>query len=422
LRADQDLARLIDEAQKAGFPDAFPNYVVEWKRHLDISELPDAVQRLLEHFERPEYDFAQERMFHVGSGAVRVSPPLLVNWTITRASDVGAERAAEEIAAYLEVDYNAAFSITAITGLSTNCRRQLTDETWIVPFSEVPAGQQKESLRPDEATIGSLLSLPDGIDFVRKSLEGAPESALVSDIQIRPRYSEPEDDTLATDGSRGYEHEVILALAMLCCDEVAPVGIRKWRQLKPEVPLSGALGTAYQYPVEQVVPRRSETIDEHALDTLQHMLTQYGALREKDQRRIKVACDRLTQCINRMHEVQRAIDLGIAVESVIVPSDAPAQLSYQFRVVGAWLSGETFEERNQNYSVLRSIYDMRSEAVHNGVFSKNQRRLADGSTLPNAKMIEKGILIAKKCLRRVLERGGLSDEDARKLVLGESVI
>lgn len=74
---------------------------------------------------------------------------------------------------------------------------------------------------------------------------------------------------------------------------------------------------------------------------------------------------RLAQAKSRLDVEDAALDLGVALEMVLLDGKVD-QLSLAFRTRGAWLLGETPHERNEIFEALKRLYNLRSEVAHTG--------------------------------------------------------
>ena len=78
------------------------------------------------------------------------------------------------------------------------------------------------------------------------------------------------------------------------------------------------------------------------------------------------------------------IELRIALESVLLNDDrSVGEKRHRLAIRGAWLLGDTFEERKECFETLRAVYDYASSVIHAGSpKEKNQRDLP--KTISNA--------------------------------------
>ena len=99
----------------------------------------------------------------------------------------------------------------------------------------------------------------------------------------------------------------------------------------------------------------------------------------KDQKsRFRLILDRLSQAKRRQRLEDKILDLGIALEMLLLRDNASKdQLSQSFRLCGAWLLGKTAEQRHALYTNLKHLYLFRSEVAHGGVLSRRSYATAE---------------------------------------------
>jgi len=83
------------------------------------------------------------------------------------------------------------------------------------------------------------------------------------------------------------------------------------------------------------------------------------------------AIDRLGRSRMAINPVDRALDLGMAAEIVLMHDHSPNNTEIAHKIGGraAWLLGQTPAERATIFADMESLYGARSQAVHSGVLS-----------------------------------------------------
>ncbi|MEP3122345.1 MULTISPECIES: hypothetical protein [Alphaproteobacteria] len=100
--------------------------------------------------------------------------------------------------------------------------------------------------------------------------------------------------------------------------------------------------------------------------------TRYAAIWRLDERRrqnfVRVL-RRYNQSLLDKDPVDACINLAIAYESLLIGTDGDGktEISYKIASRAAWLSGVSVEHRQRIFDNLRSLYDYRSKAAHQGV-------------------------------------------------------
>ena len=112
------------------------------------------------------------------------------------------------------------------------------------------------------------------------------------------------------------------------------------------------------------------------------------------------AIDRLGRSRLATHPVDRAIDLGIAIEIMLMhdQSQSNTEITYKIGSRAAWLLGSDAEERAEVFEKVKQLYAARSTAVHSGVLpSKSKVDLEEADE------------VVSRVIRAILERGSFPD-------------
>lgn len=99
-----------------------------------------------------------------------------------------------------------------------------------------------------------------------------------------------------------------------------------------------------------------------------------------------------------------AIDLGIALESILIKSDESTEITYRISMRGARLLGKTLDERLDLKKKLTKIYGMRSKAAHRGIV---QSKSIDKEVL----LLREGFNLTAKAIQIVLTNKLYTDKD-----------
>ena len=119
---------------------------------------------------------------------------------------------------------------------------------------------------------------------------------------------------------------------------------------------------------------------------------------QKRSKMLRIPLDRLGRAGRERDFADRAIDLGIALESLLLHDiENHGELSFRLSLRGAWLIGTTDTERLEIQRSLKRLYDLRSRAVHSGFIEQSTDT---GSTIGRATEICRALirrLIELKC-------------------------
>ena len=109
--------------------------------------------------------------------------------------------------------------------------------------------------------------------------------------------------------------------------------------------------------------------------------------------------DRLRSSVQRTTLIDQMIDLGIALEMLVLHGSDKAELKYRLALRGAMFNSHDKVKRFKDYKLLKTIYDLRSTAVHQGRFNSKNQEQATG-------IICEGLSVAADIAKKLIEHGG----------------
>lgn len=94
---------------------------------------------------------------------------------------------------------------------------------------------------------------------------------------------------------------------------------------------------------------------------------------------LRIPIARLSQSLLELNPTDKVIDLGICLEALLLHDlpDDRGELSNRLSMRGAWLLGQSVDERLKTQSILKKAYNMRSRAVHTGELPPDKQTDAD---------------------------------------------
>lgn len=94
---------------------------------------------------------------------------------------------------------------------------------------------------------------------------------------------------------------------------------------------------------------------------------------------LQLSISRLSRSRLHLNSTDRAIDLGIAIESALLHGEtgigAKGEMRNKIGTRGAWLISGDLDERRKNFKILTKAYDARSSAVHSGALGKGHHEV-----------------------------------------------
>ena len=131
---------------------------------------------------------------------------------------------------------------------------------------------------------------------------------------------------------------------------------------------------------------------------LRQLYSALAASGKKHRDILRLSIDRLTMSLRRQDVVDTSLDLGIALEAMLL-HDLPdkGELRYRIAIRGASYMGASAAERREIFGLLRKVYDQRSKAIHEG-------RLT-GDEAAARKLVRQGTSFVGRTARRILLAG-----------------
>ena len=153
-------------------------------------------------------------------------------------------------------------------------------------------------------------------------------------------------------------------------------------------------------------------VTEHEINAeeAEELASAYFEISEDRRRRtLHVPLYRLDRAIGDREITDRVIDVGIALEALLLHEQQAdrGELKFRLSLRGAWLKGENVLERQEIFRLLKRVYDLRSRAVHTGLVDANQ---------DNRETVQRAVELCRQLVRKVIDLGTVSDWD--ELVLG----
>ena len=145
-------------------------------------------------------------------------------------------------------------------------------------------------------------------------------------------------------------------------------------------------------------------------DEIEAIAASYFSLDPTSRRKVlRIPLDRLSRAGRQADLADRAIDLGIALEGLLLHDlgSERGELSFRLSLWGAWLIGDDANARNEIQKSLKQLYDLRSRVVHSGSIAQ---------TSENENKIKRAVKHCQTLIRRMIELK--CEVDWQKIVVG----
>jgi hypothetical protein len=303
----------------------------------------------------------------------------------------------ELFCSYIEANSTSVLAIMAVSGVKAAKEVCLGQDIKLVPMT---------SLTPSVQRGAALGQEP----FSPLTIRGAISCALVTTLDFTPVFYRPREG-----GVPSAEAQQHVTAALHHLDEARTLfsllGINTtyrmfWVQPK-DLLMSAGIFSGWNFNPQGFRGQDVE-VDVKAAEEL---ATAY--FRIDQQRRSKmlhIPLDRLDKAAHDYDFTDRSIDLGIALEALLLhdlDKQDRGELRFRLSLRGAWLGAKDERERAEIQRALRKMYDLRSRAVHSGMVEQSQE---------NTETIKQGTVLCMQLIRKIMDADCRIDWDT--LVLG----
>lgn len=300
------------------------------------------------------------KMISRGSGAMRFErTEVLAAWWLWRANNVGAETADRDLEKFLNSEQITAIQVLWVYGVEPTKPITISNDIQLLHIRDMQDSSEKEEFLRENFRFGMPAGPP------------APTSALLKRYLTEKLETETTLNMRSQPSAQAQEELTTLATVINCLPGVCCIPGYGTSYLPPEVPLgplaSGGGGT----PIFDVLPRRMTHLAPGQEALIASLFESYDRKSTNDKARFQRALLRLAHAKTRINDGDRVLDLGIALEMLLLNSehkgqDLPGQLNLHFRLRGSWLIANDSHERKSIYRDLGRIYGLRSQIAHNG--------------------------------------------------------
>jgi len=343
-------------------------------------------------------EFAQPLMINRLSGATGFQPQLVAPKLLREARRRRSAAAAIEWLQKVLVTRRAEGVLVAtFWGLSPESKIVLLPDVDLMPFDLLLSSRQKQALSESRYEIGHRMPVPV---FAWQ----APTAALVRSFEI-----EPFIETLPIESKDPVDHTALIDDIQLCLATAGPTGVipgPRWFQYTDPDLESAVLGAGTSFPHQEITPSAlddsSEFEPDRAIALLHHFVKLETALKNK----ARIAMRRLSQAMVRRLAADKALELAIALEALLV--DQPGEHTFKIGLRAALLTSTDFEQRKRNRAIVEGMYKVRSSLLHSGK-SMEDCRIRRYGRLPVDKVISEAIEITASVIQTIIAMGSIPD-------------
>jgi len=237
----------------------------------------------------------------------------LAKWLIFRAIKVGEDKTIKDLTHYMKTREVKYYQILSVSGIKIKSELQLSNDIRFVPFSTLPDSEYKKLLET-------------GYHFGRL---GLPSAALIREKLFVVKHQSKSDSFNQSENWREEFQDALLCLTVV--EHVGISSVSSWLTIDDSVPLGPYnLGGA---SLSNVV---FSSISPKIVDTTNNKLTkdthrEFTELKGKDKDKLRVAMSRLNSALLQHPNVNSAIDLRVAAESIFSQEEQGGEYTFKIR-------------------------------------------------------------------------------------------
>lgn len=336
------------------------NRDLQWQLFLQYSSIikdTDAGRKVMEVLnDDPRVIKLSGKLISRGSGGHQFKIDTLGMWFLFCVKQYGQEIAERYLDKFLDSESIEVVNELWISGVEVKTAIVLDDDYLIKPIHEILASIDGEYLSRRTFGIGRGMM--------------SPRCAITKVCNVTKAWgNEPPKSLANRDNFQNVStrlHEIALILNAVEGISCLPYFSTSHPELTTPMGVFGDTGGGSQ--LYDVVGDKLVELSVESKTTIDALVAAYDKQGSQEKERIKRILGRLSQAKRRIQIEDKMLDLGIALEMLLIDdNDKNDQLSLSFRLRGSWFVGDTAEDRENKYQLLKDIYSYRSEVAHSGV-------------------------------------------------------
>ncbi|QBR04222.1 HEPN domain-containing protein [Paraburkholderia pallida] len=400
LMPREDLVRVLTELLLTKDPTslrfAFPGDSLGYMRIHVPEEFREAVAAI------PEVKEREGHMLNHGSMAATVQPGAIAEGLVHRAIQTSPADAVADLYRFFEQDYSRCVEVCLLRGISVKEQIELSNEIFLGPLAAVPSDSLQQFIARRSMGAAVIPGMtPVQVDEKRPPLE----AALYRLKEVRPKWFRQPVNGEPLPFVQDAISLTAVANLLTLIGPSSPFIVSAYTELADGELLKGRTGFSWNNPPEETRIVENVAVSTEEIRDLLPTIRSYLALPERIEKQLQVPLHRLNEAVRHRNSVDRALDLGIALESLLLSQQqSKDQLSLQFRLRGAWLLGKDGNERTALYKQLETLYTYRSLAAHSGAVEPSKTPAAEVEAT-----LKDGLRLCASAIRRVIDSSGYPD-------------
>ena len=340
-------------------------------------------------------------MINTGAGSFGFQSPFVAPMLVREARHrKSAEAAVAWLAKVLGTDSAAGLAIQTLWGMSPTQRIPLSEDVDLLPFESLPPSRQKERLTNVDWPHNNM-RLPTPF-FSRMPLT----AALVAKTEVRPFLIDGTIEENSTNNGicqvRPPLDDIRLCLALQGPSPII-AGLSWFQYVDPDLE-AAILVVGGRHSGQEVLPFGFLAGSPAPTTDMQAIVRAYMALEPAIRNRVRIALERLHKALIRSTPADRALELSIALEALLI--DSRGEHTFKLAYRAALLVSEDVEERIETRAIIGAIYGMRSDLMHGGQHSETVKVIKGQEKEPAEEVASRAAKITALVIKRIILEGG----------------
>jgi hypothetical protein len=344
-----------------GFPqvEVDPNYPAQnfsarlYKQYTNLVNSDPGIEFLRKSIVHLAQERLENKMIATGGGGgYRFSIEPFKMWWLWLANNIGIEEANRELQRYLDSDAVTVVRALWVSGIQIDEQIDLGDNYLFQPVGLMPESDDKEYYLRQRLTSFNFHS-------------SSPTAAIVKNCKIPKLLDDNKPDEDETRNVERRMETIVLLLNLI--DSLCTLPSYSTSYLYATTPPGPFIPSGGGWPLYDISPPTPSRLPSNLRQHISPLVLAFEALPSSEQQRFSRIIDRLSQAKRRIYIQDKILDLGIAMEMMLLENKQGDQLSQTFSLRGAWLVTSTPEERVITRKYLQNIYTHRSQVAHSGI-------------------------------------------------------
>jgi hypothetical protein len=326
----------------------------------------------------------------------RFNASLAAHWLAIRGTAVPPEQACADLDRFLDAAEFPYTVYVAVSGVFTDHDVPFGPGLWL---RSEHRKHLPEPLQP-RGLFRSLLHIPT-VALVEECLQ-----------EIKKR---PENDAQNSQFVRAHlESDDVLLCLSLVRPPAVPFLVGLVCRPADWVPLYGYLN----FPRSLESSGHQTRLGRDHTQSAQVLYQSFRALPRRAKDRMRLPMSRLNSAMRRREDADTAIDLGIALESILL-GKVETDKRYQGAIRCSFLLGDNPDTRHHVYDLASELYNLRSKAVHRGVLKPDDLNWFKGRKV--RKVLEDGSQLMASVIKWFIQNHA-QEPDWNTLILGKQSV